>query len=184
MSESIEPGRRKIVFGSKRRNDLTGAAGGDSGVIDEVFPEARTVIWYPITRGSQTAAPEPEGEVSTPEVQPYALVVTQEVLLNVSEHVSETLEHELGGFLLGDLCRCPNTGRDYVLVDVASPAKHTTSTEVSLDFTEEAWAQLSDELHGKFRNKLLVGWYHSHPKMDVFLSRHDMQIQEDRKSVV
>ncbi|HEU4768514.1 MAG TPA: hypothetical protein VFS77_14125, partial [Pyrinomonadaceae bacterium] len=42
------------------------------------------------------------------------------------------------------------------------------------------WAQLSDELSGKFLGKLLIGWYHSHPRLDVFLSSHDMEIQTER----
>jgi len=109
-----------------------------------------------------------------------ALVVTQEVLLRVNEHVSQSLERELGGFLLGNRYRCPNTLREYVIIDQFSPAKFAESTEVKLAFTHEAWAQLSDELSGKFLGKLLVGWYHSHPRMDVFLSSHDMEIQAER----
>jgi proteasome lid subunit RPN8/RPN11 len=109
-----------------------------------------------------------------------AVVVSQEVLLKVNEHVSQSLEVELGGFLLGNRYRCPNTQRDYVIIDQYSPAKFTESTEVNLAFTHEAWAQLSDELSGKFLGKLLIGWYHSHPRMDVFLSRHDMEIQSER----
>jgi len=109
-----------------------------------------------------------------------AILVSQEVLLKVNEHVSQSLERELGGFLLGNRYRCPNTPRDYVIIDQFSPAKFTESTEVNLAFTHEAWAQLSDELSGKFLGKLLIGWYHSHPRMDVFLSSHDMGIQTER----
>lgn len=109
-----------------------------------------------------------------------AVVVSQEVLLKVNEHVSQSLERELGGFLLGNRYRCPNTQRDYVIIDQYSPAKFTESTEVNLAFTHEAWAQLSDELSGKFLGKLLIGWYHSHPRMDVFLSGHDMEIHTER----
>ena len=109
-----------------------------------------------------------------------AVVVSQEVLLKVNEHVSQSLERELGGFLLGNRYRCPNSPRDYVIIDQFSPAKFTESTEVNLAFTHEAWAQLSDELSGKFLGKLLIGWYHSHPRMDVFLSSHDMDIQTER----
>lgn len=111
-----------------------------------------------------------------------AVIVSQEVLLKVNEHVSQSLERELGGFLLGNRYRCPSTLRDYVIIDQYSPAKFTESTEVNLAFTHEAWAQLSDELSGKFLGKLLIGWYHSHPRMDVFLSSHDMEIQTERFS--
>ena len=110
------------------------------------------------------------------------MIVSQEVLLKVNEHVAQSLERELGGFLLGNRYRCPSTSRDYVIIDQYSPAKFTESNEIRLAFTHEAWAQLSDELSGKFLGKLLIGWYHSHPRMDVFLSNHDMEIQNERFS--
>ena len=111
-----------------------------------------------------------------------SVIVSQEVLLKVNEHVAQSLDRELGGFLLGNRYRCPSTSRDYVIIDQYSPAKFTESNEIRLAFTHEAWAQLSDELSGKFLGKLLIGWYHSHPRMDVFLSNHDMEIQNERFS--
>jgi proteasome lid subunit RPN8/RPN11 len=134
-------------------------------VIEEPFPEARAVVWRPRTAGRAPAT---------------AFVVTQEVFRGVNRHVSRTLERELGGFLLGNRYRCPNTGREYVVVDQYSEAKFTESNEVRLSFTLDAWSHLGDELSGKFYGKLLVGWYHSHPRMDVFLSAFDVAIHEDR----
>lgn len=109
-----------------------------------------------------------------------AVVFSQEVLLGVNEHMSVSLEHELGGFLLGNRYRCPNTERDYVIIDQYSAAKFADSTRVNLSFTHEAWAQLSDELSGKFLGKLVIGWYHSHPRMKIFLSTSDLLIHQGR----
>lgn len=200
---------KKIVFGARKPTEDTVALMGGFGIIEAPFPYERTLQWEPDTRSHEKndnvtdseGAEEPRstsgvdetneessaGE-ETPPAAPSltqfdgnnALVVSQEVLLKVNEHVSQSLERELGGFLLGNRYRCPNTHRDYVIIDQYSPAKFIESTQVNLSFTHEAWAQLSDELTGKFLGKLLIGWYHSHPRMDVFLSSHDMDIHTER----
>jgi proteasome lid subunit RPN8/RPN11 len=172
---------KKIIFGARKPTEEATGLVGIPLIIEAPFPNERTLQWLP--------DPLPNGRVSesvdvaTTETDPNAettIVVSQEVLLKVNEHVSQTLERELGGFLLGNRYRCPTTARDYVIIDQYSPAKFTESNEIRLAFTHEAWAQLSDELSGKFLGKLLVGWYHSHPRMDVFLSSHDMDIQTER----
>lgn len=203
------PAEKKILFGERKpTEDAAAALLGVPLIIEAPFPYERTFCWRPGLRvpdtSEQPEAPsesydrttdtadrvESEGLVGekTPslsqlELDEYeytAVVVSQEVLLKVNEHVLHSLDCELGGFLLGNRYRCPNTPRDYVIIDQFSPARFVESTEVNLAFTHEAWAQLADELSGKFLGKLLIGWYHSHPRMDVFLSNHDLEIQTER----
>lgn len=195
---------RKIVFGARKPTEDAGTLVVPL-IIEAPFPYERTLHWHP--GSEQVAAPPPaekkaeadvadqidseapatstdngEAVVKQPptELGYTAVVVSQEVLLKVNEHVSQSLDCEMGGFLLGNRYRCPNSAREFVIIDQFSPAKFTESTEVNLAFTHEAWAQLADELSGKFLGKLLIGWYHSHPRMDVFLSSHDMDIQTER----
>jgi len=156
MSEPQIP-KRGIVLGVK------------STIKSQPFPYHRTYRWTPIA-ARDTAPPD------------VALVVSQEVLYRTNKHVSESLDHEIGGFLLGNRFRCPETQREYVIIDQLSPAQFTESTSVTLAFTMEAWAKLTDEMNGKFVGKLLVGWYHSHPKMNIFLSQSDVPIHERRFS--
>lgn len=190
---------KKIVFGARKPTEEAAPLTGIPLIIEAPFPTERTLQWWPcdpfpekkaetnddekLSVASDGAA-ESDGEASVPFSLDCngntAVVVSQEVLIKVNEHVSQSLDCELGGFLLGNRYRCPNTPCDYVIIDQFSPAKFTESTEVRLAFTHEAWAQLSDELSGKFLGKLLIGWYHSHPRMDVFLSSHDMEIQNER----
>lgn len=195
---------RKIVFGARKPTEDAVTLVVPL-IIEAPFPYERTLHWHP--GSEQVAAPPPAEKKAESDVddqinseasatstdngeagakQPptelgyTAVVVSQEVLLKVNEHVSQSLDCEMGGFLLGNRYRCPNSARDFVIIDQFSPAKFTESTEVNLAFTHEAWAQLADELSGKFLGKLLIGWYHSHPRMDVFLSSHDMEIQTER----
>lgn len=142
-------------------------------VLDAPFPTLRTLHWVPqnLPVTNEHRGDEPDA---------VAIVVTQDVLLAVNQHVGQTLSRELGGFLLGNRYRCPNSGRNYVIIDQYLKADYTEGTQVSLSFTNESWAQLQDQLTGKFMGKLLVGWYHSHPRMNVFLSAHDTTIHESR----
>lgn len=206
-SETAFPaGDKKIVFGARKPTEEVSPLIGIPLIIEAPFPFERTLQWLPssasweIEAGSELPSEATEAEASSetttpadgdshdgPSSSPLVLgdgntnvVVSQEVLIKVNEHVSTTLDRELGGFLLGNRYRCPNTACDYVIIDQYSPAKFTESTEVRLAFTHEAWAQISDELTGKFLGKLLIGWYHSHPRLDVFLSSHDMEIQIER----
>lgn len=144
-----------------------------ASVFEEPFPKLRTLHWTPqMTQGAAEEFTDKTGMI--------ALVVAQEVLLKTNRHVAQRLDRELGGFLLGNRYHCPNTDQDYVIIDQYLEADYTEGTEVSLNFTPESWAQLNDQLSGKFLGKLLVGWYHSHPRMNVFLSSHDVAIHQNR----
>lgn len=188
VSDTAYPaGDKRIVFGARKPTEEVSALGIPL-IIEAPFPHERTLQWLPITSWEET---DGDSEVAAPdedELKPSLsegdgdtnVVVSQEVLIKVNEHVSQTLDREVGGFLLGNRYRCTVTGSDYVIIDQYSPAKFTESSEVRLAFTHEAWAQISDELSGKFLGKLLIGWYHSHPHLDVFMSSHDMEIQTER----
>jgi proteasome lid subunit RPN8/RPN11 len=167
--EPVISGDKRIIFGARKPTEEAAPLTGIPVLIEAPFPHERTLHWWPAE-----LPVELNGNGNT------AVVVSQEVLVKVNEHVAQSLDRELGGFLLGNRYRCPNSSCDYVIIDQYSPAKYTESSEVRLNFTHDAWAQLSDELSGKFLGKLLIGWYHSHPRMDVFLSSHDMEIQTER----
>lgn len=167
--EPAIPGDKRIIFGAKKPTEEASPLTAVPVLIEAPFPHERTLHWRPAELPFDLNT---NGDT--------AVVVSQEVLVKVNEHVAQSLDQELGGFLLGNRYRCPNSSCDYVIVDQYSPAKYTESSEVRLNFTHDTWAQLSDELSGKFLGKLLIGWYHSHPRMDVFLSSHDMEIQTER----
>jgi proteasome lid subunit RPN8/RPN11 len=166
---------RNLLILARQQLELTTAAVKAVGepLIEEPFPTNQVILWKrPAQQG------EPYENVDSP--PPVAIVITQEVLFKVNQHVAQSLDSELGGFLLGNHLHCPMTGREFIVIDQYAPSKFVEATEVSLSFTAEAWMRLLEELNGKFRGKSCVGWYHSHPRMDVFLSRYDMQIMDER----
>ena len=167
MSEA-EPIRRKgITLGVQRRMSPEDLATEDGRVIEDNFPKHRTLHLKPndgaIQRGSR-----------------IDIVVTEEVLLATAHHVARDTSKESGGFLLGNRYVCPNTNRQYIVIDQFMKADYTEGTQVSLTFTTSSWAQLKDRMSGKYLGKTLVGWYHSHPAMGIFLSNYDLDIHKNR----
>ena len=167
MSEA-EPIRRKgITLGVQRRMSPDDLATEDGRVIEDNFPKHRTLHLKPndgaIQRGSR-----------------IDIVVTEEVLLATAHHVARDTSKESGGFLLGNRYVCPNTNRQYIVIDQFMKADYTEGTQVSLTFTTSSWAQLKDRMSGKYLGKTLVGWYHSHPAMGIFLSNYDLDIHKNR----
>jgi proteasome lid subunit RPN8/RPN11/uncharacterized ubiquitin-like protein YukD len=142
-------------------------------LIESPFPINRLIHWIP--KGGELESSVAADNLSSP-----AIVVTQGVLLEVSNHVAQTLQQELGGFLLGNLYRCPATTRTYILIDQFLPSVFEDAAEAGFGFGYQVWAGLSDSLDVKFRGKSLAGWYHSHPGMRVFLSSNDLEVHEAR----
>ena len=167
MSEPQPVQRKGITLGTKRRMSPDDFAAEKMRVIEDNFPKHRTLHLKPnegVPRGSNRVE----------------IVVTEEVLLATAHHVAQDTSKESGGFLLGNRYECPNTNRQYIVIDQFMKAEYTEGTQVSLTFTTESWAQLTDRLDGKYRGKQHIGWYHSHPGMGIFLSNYDLDIHKNR----
>ncbi len=164
MSDAQPIVRKGIKLGVKRDADEFAES---AQVIKENFPKQRSLHLQP--KG---------GEPLTGER--VDIVVTEEVLLATAHHVAQDTSKESGGFLLGNRYECPNTERQYIIIDQFMKADYTEGTQVSLTFTTDSWAQLTERMGGKYRGKQLVGWYHSHPGMGIFLSNYDLDIHKNR----
>lgn len=141
--------------------------------IEQPFPFNRVVRWTPrdVKRELRLAK-------STHPT--FYLVITQEVLLKANEHVCRNLGTELGGFLLGNHYRCSANDLNYVIIDHLSIAEIAETTEFSFGPTQKSWERLSSDLSGKLKGRHLLGWYHSHPGLDVFLSQYDLSLHTER----
>jgi proteasome lid subunit RPN8/RPN11 len=83
---------------------------------------------------------------------------------------------ELGGLLLGEAFVGDSslTTRPVVMVDTFIPSRKFRSTGVSLEMGTAIWTELADRLSA---NRLVVGWYHSHPDLGAFFSSTDRSTQ-------
>jgi proteasome lid subunit RPN8/RPN11 len=135
-------------------------------IIPTMLPVAASLLWEPkdlVIRSEQDVSPNPD----------IAIFVTQEVLHEVQQHLKSGGAHEHAGFLLGNRHRCPESRREFVLIDNRVEAQYTQTTPLSVTFTFDTWARFKDELENKFRGKMAAGWYHSHPNLGVLLSPDD-----------
>ena len=77
------------------------------------------------------------------------------------------------GALLGLWCLDRDSGEQFVVVQHMLPAHHTRQGSVYLTFTQDTLVQFHDELETNHKGKRIVGWYHTHPRMGIFLSHYD-----------
>lgn len=96
----------------------------------------------------------------------------------IERHALSDMSVELGGIVLGKECFDDETGEPFVWITEAIEAKHYENTQASFTYTHDAWEEITRERDRRFPDLDIVGWYHTHPDFGVFLSSHDMFIQQ------
>ena len=81
--------------------------------------------------------------------------------------------NEVGGALVGQWCSEEGTGRQFVAVKHVLPARYTRQGSVYLTFTQDTLVDMHGQIDKRFEGERIVGWYHTHPRMGVFLSHYD-----------
>lgn len=75
--------------------------------------------------------------------------------------------------MIGEWCLDEKSGQQFIIVDHALPARHTRQSNVHLTFTQDSLVAIHDEIDKYHKGKKIVGWYHTHPRMGIFLSHYD-----------
>lgn len=94
-----------------------------------------------------------------------------EVLHAVYSHGAEERRREIGGVLIGDHEETP-VGH-IVRVFATIRAEYTEAAHTHVTFTHQTWEHVHAELERRYPGKTIVGWYHSHPGLGLFLSGMD-----------
>ena len=102
-----------------------------------------------------------------------AVFVTQAAYGQVVAHAASGADQEVGGLLAGSWCMDADGAGQYILVETALPARFTRQSKVFLTFTQDSLVDLHAEMEEHFPDRQIVGWYHTHPRMGVFLSHYD-----------
>jgi len=111
-----------------------------------------------------------DGEGQPPVVQVF---FTQPAYCRVYVHAASEPNEEVGGALVGQWCIDRDSREQFVVVEHVMPARYTRSGSVYLTFTQDTILAFHRELEKRYPNKKMVGWYHTHPRMGVFLSHYD-----------
>lgn len=83
---------------------------------------------------------------------------------------------EAGGLLVGH--QGVDSNGKYLLISGAIPATSAEGERLSLTFTHQAWDQMLADKERSHADRLVVGWYHTHPRLGVFLSANDLFIHQ------
>lgn len=112
------------------------------------------------------------------ELEPVVSVfMTQPAYSRICVHSVSDMYNEVGGMMVGEWCIDEN-GRQFIIVEHAIPAQHTLQSSVHLTFTQDSLVEIHKEIDTHFKGMKIVGWYHTHPRMGVFLSHYDTWLHE------
>jgi len=90
----------------------------------------------------------------------------------IHDHASDALPNETGGFLLGRVGFDVHRSAWHVEIDEMLPVQPLTQNPVHFSFT---WRDVDRARNQReATGKALVGWYHTHPGLGIFLSETDL----------
>jgi proteasome lid subunit RPN8/RPN11 len=116
----------------------------------------------------------------TPEIEPEqsVILIRQSAYAQLRAHLRQDVTVELGGLLCGEAFHDPERSLYLIVVQAALPATEGIETATSFAYTPASWQALMPRLQQLDPNWTLVGSYHSHPGLGVFLSETDLDTQE------
>lgn len=102
--------------------------------------------------------------------------ILEEVRDTLTSHLQADVSVEHGGILFGQAYTDSEHGV-YVEITAAVAAPRTIGTGAHLEFTSESWQGIMNYAKEAHPEANIVGWYHSHPNLGVFMSGTDMRTQ-------
>ena len=108
-----------------------------------------------------------------------AVFVSQRAFVRFSAHAGSDLHNEVGGWLVGKWCADKRSGAQFVVVESILPAPYVRHGGAFLTFTQDTQVALYAQKEQRYPGKDLVGWYHTHPRMSVFLSEYDIWLHQN-----
>ena len=107
------------------------------------------------------------------------IFIHRPTLERVQAHLRGNLEVEQGGLLLGQAFFDPALRSYLLLIRDALPAPDGIETPTFFGYTTASWRSLTPQLQQMPPDWTVIGSYHSHPNMGVFLSETDLDTQEE-----
>jgi proteasome lid subunit RPN8/RPN11 len=101
-----------------------------------------------------------------------SVFMTQTAYSRICVHSISDMKNEVGGILVGQWCVDENN-QQFIVIEHALPARYTRQGSVYLTFTQDSLVDIHDQIDTNYKGQKIVGWYHTHPSMGVFLSHYD-----------
>jgi proteasome lid subunit RPN8/RPN11 len=148
-----------------------------SGCSDEILWQESQNIYQPVRRPlpdflstieltSQDASPARHDDT------PLLVFLEQTCVANMRQHAERDICREQAGILCGQAYI--SDGQHYVVVESA-PAVDTLGDADHFRFHLNSWPGMWNHLD---RGCNIIGWYHTHPAMGIFLSASDLRTQQ------
>ena len=144
---------------------------------DEQTPEANDAPDAPKADVSQIDAAELESRDFPSLPADYRVVVAEKAFDTVKDHADSDTSVEQCGVLAGRILT--DSGGPYLLVEEVIEGAATRRSGSQVTFTHETWQHVHQVMEDRFPKLRIVGWYHSHPGLGVFLSDMDQFIQDN-----
>jgi proteasome lid subunit RPN8/RPN11 len=104
--------------------------------------------------------------------------MTQRAYIRCCAHAATDLNNEVGGGLAGKRRVDPDTEMQFIVIEAVLPARHVRNGSTYLTFTQDTLVAMHEDLEERYQGKELLGWYHTHPRMGVFLSGYDTWLHD------
>jgi proteasome lid subunit RPN8/RPN11 len=102
-----------------------------------------------------------------------AVAMEAEVARKIRQHARGSMKAEVCGVLLG------SAEQDRTVIEACIAGANAAQGGAHVTFTQDTWEHIYRIKDQQFPDLKIVGWYHSHPGFGVFLSEHDLFIQEN-----
>jgi proteasome lid subunit RPN8/RPN11 len=128
--------------------------------------------WTDRTRPSRRTFPGPGGAGGA-----LRVAVQRVAFADLTAHARESLDTEVAGVLVGDLCE--DDEGPFLDVQAAVRAAGARQGRGHVTFTQESWNGIHAAIERDHPKRHILGWYHTHPgfgvefsEMDAFIQRH------------
>lgn len=125
------------------------------------IPYRRAIHWQPIN---------PSITLANPAVDVF---MTRPAFWECCSHGLSDPDNEVGGWMLGKWRADLRDGRQFVVIDTILPARFTVNSSSHLTFTSDSQVALRARQEAEYPEKDVIGWFHTHPHMSIFLSSYD-----------
>jgi nucleoid-associated protein YgaU len=112
-----------------------------------------------------------------PSLSDYRITISDTAYKDIHKHSGENTAIELCGVLVGEVFK-DKDGPFLDITDIIRGEK-AENQGAQVTFTHETWSHIYEIKDSRFPDKLIVGWYHTHPRFGIFLSEQDLFIHQN-----
>jgi len=111
--------------------------------------------------------------------QHLEVFLTQGAYIRACAHAGSDLDNEVGGWLIGKWRVDKKLNQEFIVIEKILPASYTKQGRAYLTFTHDSQVAMLGVLEKRYPGKTILGWYHTHPRMGIFMSHYDTWLHQN-----